>query len=260
MDDLAVNGMTPDASVIALLSAIALVAGTVDGIAGGGGLLTLPALLAAGLDPHAALATNKGQSAFGSTASLIRFARSPLLDRRRAVPGAIAGGLAAAAGTLTVLQVPNGPLRAAVLIALAIAAVLVAIRRDLPDAAPIARPLWLAVLVAAAIGFYDGFFGPGTGTFLIVAYAWLWRDGLAAASANAKAVNWASNVGALAVFAALGAVDWRLALPMGVCQAAGGWIGAHLVVRRGVGLVRWVAIAACLAMVARLAWQLAVGA
>ncbi len=249
--------METDPLVLLMLAGVALVAGTVDGIAGGGGLITLPALLAAGLDPHAALATNKGQSSFGSAASLMRFARSPLLDRRRAIPGAITGGVAAAAGTMTVLMVPSGPLRAAVLIALAVAAVLVAIRRDLPDAAPIARPTWLAVLVAGAIGFYDGFFGPGTGTFLIVVYAWVWRDGLAAASANAKAVNFASNIGALAVFAALGAVDWRIALCMAAGQAAGGWLGAHLVVRRGVALVRWVAVVACLAMVARLAWQMA---
>jgi hypothetical protein len=110
--------------------------------------------------------------------------------------------------------------------------------------------------VALVIGAYDGFFGPGTGTFLIVASVALLGDGLAEASAGAKVVNFASNLAAVALFAWRGVVLWQVALPMAAGQLAGGWIGAHLAIRRGDGLVRRVAVAVSLALAAKLAWDL----
>lgn len=138
--------------------------------------------------------------------------------------------------------------------ALLVAAAVVLTVRRAPrrrDHAP-ARPFLLAVLVAGVIGAYDGFFCPGTGTFLIMAYAGLFGDALDAASANAKVVNFASNLASALVFGASGLVDWSIALPMAGAQAAGGWLGAHVTVRRGQGLVRWVVIAVSLALVASL--------
>jgi hypothetical protein len=114
----------------------------------------------------------------------------------------------------------------------------------------------VAGAVALAIGAYDGFFGPGTGTFLIVAFSGLLGDGLARASASAKVVNFASNLAALALFAARGAVVWRIALPMAAAQLAGGWLGAHLAVRGGDTLVRRVVVAVALALAGKLAWDL----
>jgi uncharacterized membrane protein YfcA len=246
---------------ILALSAVALVAGTVDAIAGGGGLLTVPALLWAGLPPHLALATNKGQSTFGSLAALVRFARGGLVDGRRAAVTFPLGAAGSLAGAALVLAVPPAALRPVVIALLAFAAVFVGLRRGKPAASAAraaSRPAALAVAgaAAAAIGAYDGFFGPGTGTFLIVAFSGLLGDPLARASASAKVVNFASNLAALLLFAARGAVVWPLALPMAAAQLAGGWIGAHLAVRRGDALVRGVVVAVTLALAAKLAWDL----
>jgi len=245
---------------ILVLSAVALVAGTVDAIGGGGGLLTVPALLWAGLPPHAALGTNKGQSVFGSFAALARFARAGLVDPARAkvtFPLGLAGSLAGAA---LVLAVPASALRPAVIALLALAALFVGLRRAPParlEDAPARRgALAIAGAIALAVGAYDGFFGPGTGTFLIVGFVALLGDGLAHASAGAKVVNFASNLAAVALFAAKGTVVWRLALPMAACQLAGGWLGAHLAIKRGDALVRRVVVAVAVAAAAKLAWDM----
>jgi hypothetical protein len=110
--------------------------------------------------------------------------------------------------------------------------------------------------VALAIGAYDGFFGPGTGTFLIVASVAFLGDGLTEASAGAKVVNFASNLAAVILFAARGVVLWKVALPMAAGQLCGGWIGAHLAVRRGDALVRRVAVLVSLVLAAKVAWDL----
>jgi uncharacterized membrane protein YfcA len=253
----------PDLGQIAVLALVALAAGTVDAIAGGGGLLTVPALLAAGLPPHLALATNKGQSVFGSFAALVRFARAGLVDGARARITFPAGLVGAVSGAALVLVVPPARLRPIVLALLAGAALFVGLRR--PRAAPAAGAAprrgagAIAAAVAVAIGAYDGFFGPGTGTFLIVAFVGLLGDGLARASASAKVVNFASNLAAVSLFAARGIVVWRVALPMAAAQLAAGWIGAHLAVRRGDALVRRVVVAVTLALAAKLAWDMRAG-
>jgi uncharacterized membrane protein YfcA len=152
----------PSPASVAALTLVALVAGTVDAIAGGGGLLTVPALLAAGLPPHLALGTNKGQSTFGTFAALVRFARAGLVDGRRArltLPLGVAGSLAGAA---LVLATPPAALRVLVVALLAFAALFVGLRRGPParveDApAPPHAPL-VAAAIALAIGAYDGFF------------------------------------------------------------------------------------------------------
>lgn len=251
----------PDLLTAALLAGVALVAGAVDAVAGGGGLLTLPALLWAGLPPHLALGTNKGQSVFGSGTALLRYRRAGLVDLAQArwtFPLALAGS---AAGAALVLRVSPERLRPLVLALLAAAAVFVALRRPgSPASAPRApragraRHL-LAGGLALLIGAYDGFFGPGTGTFLIVAFVALLGDRLARASAEAKVVNFASNLAALALFAWRGTVVWHLALPMAAGQLAGGWLGAHLAVRRGDALVRTAVVVIALALAARLGWQ-----
>jgi uncharacterized membrane protein YfcA len=150
-------------------------------------------------------------------------------------------------------------LRPVVIALLAAAAVLVGTRRaPAARAGPAARrgSLPVAGAIALAIGAYDGFFGPGTGTFLIVAFATLLGDGLARASAEAKVVNFASNVAALALFAARGVVIWKIALPMAAGQLLGGFVGAHLAIRRGDALVRRAVVLVALALAAKLAWDM----
>ncbi len=243
--------------LVAGLAAVGAAAGFVDAIAGGGGLLTLPAILLTGMPPHLALGTNKAQSVFGTAAALLRFAHSPLLDRRRAAIGVGPALAGSAAGVLVVRAVSPAALAPLVMALLAAVAVFFLVRRPAAPAgaAPRPRSAALAALVAGALAFYDGFFGPGTGTFLIALYTLLWHDPLDAASANAKVVNFCSNLAAAVSFAAAGLTVWSVALPMAAGQLAGSWAGAHLTIRRGQGLVRGTVIVVSLALVVRLAWS-----
>lgn len=250
---------------IALLCVAALAAGFVDAIAGGGGILTMPALLGAGLPPHVAVGTNKGQSVFGAAIALWRFHRSGLVDRVRAPYTFSAGFAGAVAGALLVLALKPEVLRPLILGLLVVVALYLALRRTpvSASATPLdrVRPLRpiVAVAVAFSIGAYDGFFGPGTGTFLIVAFAVLAGDGLAAASGNAKVVNFASNLASVAIFASRGVVLWEVALPMAAAQAAGAWIGAHSAIRGGDVLVRRVVLLVVLGLCLKLGVDLVRG-
>ncbi len=244
--------MTP--GVIALLAFAAFVAGAVDAVAGGGGLITLPALIAAGLPAHLALGTNKGQSVFGVLASFLRFRRAGMIDPTRARVAFPAGFTGSLLGASLVLLVSPAALKPVVLGLLVAVAAFLAFRRPGPPR-PRARPLppaATAAAVALVLGCYDGFFGPGTGTFLIVAFVALLGDGLAQASAAAKVVNLASNAAAFGLFAWRGTILWHVALPMAVAQACGSWVGAHLAVKRGDSFVRKVVLAVVLALVVKL--------
>lgn len=242
-------------ATLLLLVAAAFTAGFVDAIAGGGGLLTLPALLAAGLPPHLALGTNKGQAVWGSGAALVSYARRGLVDRAT-LPGRFAAGFVGSLGGAgLVLLVAPAVLRPLVLGLLVVVGVILAARPPLaPREAP-PRPPALALALALGVGAYDGFFGPGTGTFLIVGQVWLLGYGLVRASAEAKVVNFASNLAALSVFAAKGTVDWRIALPMAGAQLLGGIAGSHAAVKGGDRLVRWAVVAVVAALVVKLGWD-----
>ncbi len=246
-------------STILLLAMAALVAGTVDAIGGGGGLISLPALLAAGLPAPLALGTNKGQSVFGSGAALLRFTRAKLVDGRVARVSFPLGFLGSIAGAALVLLIPPGALRPVVLALLVAVAVTLAFRSapsTPPSGSRRSRALWVAALIAFAIGAYDGFFGPGTGTFLIYAFVIFFDARLQEASADAKVVNFASNLAAVALFSWRGAVIWPVALPMAAGQACGGFIGAHVAVRGGDRVVRVVVLVVVAALVAKLAFDL----
>ncbi len=245
-------------STIALLSLAAFVAGAVDAIGGGGGLVTVPALLAAGLPPATALATNKGQSVFGSGAALVRYARAGLVDGRVARVTFPAGLLGSLGGAALVLLIPPETLRPVVLALLLAVAALLAFRPAAPAPRPSRPPrrLRVAAAVALGLGAYDGFFGPGTGTFLIFAFVWFFDAGFREASADAKVANFASNLAALALFAARGATLWTVALPMAAANFLGGWLGAHLAVRGGDRVVRLVVLLVVAALVVRLGLDL----
>lgn len=242
---------------LALLVFAGFCAGVVDAIGGGGGLFTLPALLATGLGPHAALATNKGQSCLGAAASLATFLSRGGLDRER-VPAGLASGFAGAlAGALLALAVSAEKLRPLVLILLGFAAVLLLFKRRLSHVTPHAR-FSRARLTALglSIGAYDGFFGPGTGTLLIAAFSHFFGDSATRASGNAKIVNFGSNLAALVVFQVHGSIAWELALPMGLANVLGANLGVRLALRHGDRLVRTVALAALVSVGAKLAYDL----
>jgi hypothetical protein len=238
------------------LAGVALLAGIVDAIAGGGGLLTVPALMLAGLPTHLALGTNKAQSICGTVVALGRFARAGRISGARARWMGPLGFLGALGGTFLVLHVEPAVLTPAVMVLLAAAGVVMALVKPRErDEAGSVRVL-PAALLALLIGAYDGFFGPGTGTFLIVAFTSLLGLTLPSASAEAKVVNFASNLAALLVFAGKGGVAWSVALPMAAGQVAGGWVGAHLTLKRGAGLVRGVLLMVVAALLVKLGWTL----
>ncbi|MCY1016740.1 TSUP family transporter [Pyxidicoccus sp. MSG2] len=249
---------------IILLCLAAMTAGLVDAIAGGGGLITLPALLAAGLPPHVALGTNKGQSVFGTFAALVRFSRAGLVDGKLArvtFPFGLAGALAGAA---LVLLVKPEVLKPLVLVLLIAVAVFLTFRKaprpgDAPEPGPRPRAQAIGALIALGLGTYDGFFGPGTGTFLIVAFSTLLGHGLARASADAKVVNFASNLASMTMFALKGVVLWKVALPMAAAQFSGAYVGAHLAVKGGDKLVRRVVLGVVLALVLKLGRDVVMG-
>lgn len=247
---------------VVVLALVSLVAGTVDAIAGGGGLLTLPALLAFGVPPQLALGTNKGQSVFGSGTSLLRYWRLGVLDVRRAWWALPLGLVGSACGAALLLALDPAVLRPMVLALLIAAAVVVALRPKVPSRegqAPPKLPPWRWVAAAAAsfaIGVYDGFFGPGTGTFLIVVFALLLQDSLVRASASAKIVNFAANLAAVSLFAWRGTVIWAVALPMAVGQLAGGYLGAHLTVKGGEKVVGRAVLLVVAALVLKLSRDL----
>jgi uncharacterized membrane protein YfcA len=239
-----------------ILVIAAFAAGLVDAIAGGGGLVTLPALLAVGLPVPVALATNKGQASFGAVSSFLSFWTRDKIARSRAPLAFACGFVGSLAGARVVLFIEPEPLKPVVLVLLLMAAGIVAYPRKLEARPP--RPWAMAALgpVAFALGFYDGFFGPGVGSMLIVAFSLLFGDSLTNASGNAKVVNLASNVAALILFAVKGAVLWRIALPMAAANALGAFAGARLAIKKGDNLVRVVVLGVVTVLVLKMGYDL----
>jgi uncharacterized membrane protein YfcA len=249
----------PSALVLVLLILAAFVAGFVDAIAGGGGLITLPALLGAGLPAHLALGTNKGQAIFGSSTAAFAYGRRGALDLQRArvtFPFALVGSCMGAAA---VHLLAPATLRPVVLVLLPCAAATLLVRKPDRTGTPgpsRTRALVYSALLALVIGAYDGFFGPGCGTFLIIGFVVLLHEPLVAATADAKVANFGSNAAAVAVFAMHGHILWRVALPMAGAQLSGAWVGAHVAIRGGDRLVRAMVVLVVIGLCAKLAWDL----
>ncbi len=241
--------------VIGLLTLVATFAGTVDAMAGGGGLMTLPALLAAGLPPHVALGTNKGQSVWGSGVALITFWRAGHVDRRQAWFTFPVGFVGSLLGAQLVLWISKDALRPVVIAMLIGASVVLFIRRP-AEAVEVRSRAWIAIGLAFVIGCYDGFFGPGTGTFLAVGFVALCGRTLLHATADAKVVNFAANLAAATAFAYEGTVLWEIALPMAAGQLVGARIGARLALKGGARLIRIAVLVVSGALVLKLAFDL----
>lgn len=246
----------PSLTVVALLALAAFGAGLVDAIAGGGGLVTVPALLAAGLPVPVALATNKGQASFGAVSSFASFWFRGRIDRARFPVGFLCGFLGSLAGARVLLMIRPEPLKPVVIVLLLLAAAIVAWPRKPTHGEPHAWAMKALVPIGFGLGFYDGFFGPGVGSMLIVAFVLVFGDTLTAASGNAKVVNLASNLAALLLFTSKGAVLWRIALPMAAANAAGAFVGARLAVKRGDRFVRVVVLCVVGALVTKLTLDL----
>jgi hypothetical protein len=233
-----------------LMFTLALAAGLIDAIAGGGGLITVPALLWAGLPPVGALATNKAQAVWGSFAATAHFVRQGAIALRPVVFTVVCTFVGAALGALSVQHLSTELLEQLVpilLIGFALYFLVSPRVSDLDSHQRIRVPAY-ALTVGFGVGFYDGFFGPGTGTFFAMGYVALLGFGMRRATAHAKLLNFTSNLAALLCFLAGGHVVWALALVMAVGQLIGGWLGAHLVLRHGARLVRPVLVIASIAV------------
>ena len=216
-------------------------AGFVDSIAGGGGLISTPAMLVCGLPPHIALGTGKFASTLGSLTSLWTFARNHLVLMRIAPAGfasAFLGGMAGAGLAMLI----DSALLGRILIFLLPAGILASLlsgKTGMEEGPLPERGLWPTVLIMGFfIGMYDGFFGPGTGSFFIIGLHIFLRLGLVRASATAKVFNLASNAGGLAAFASGGVVLYSVALPCAVASILGNQLGTRLAIKVGGKAVR----------------------
>jgi uncharacterized membrane protein YfcA len=231
-----------------------LAAGFVDSIAGGGGLLSLPSLLLAGLDPVSALATNKLQGSFGTAAATHTFWRKGLLKPQDHMAEIVIVFVGGALGVASVAYAPVKFLQAALPVLLIAIAVYFALSPKLRNEQGKAR-FGLGIFsfaLAPLIGFYDGIFGPGTGSFFMLALVSLFGFGIVQATARTKLLNFTSNFAALIMFALGGKVVWVIGLTMGVAQLLGGWIGAHVAIANGAKVIRPLLVLMCIAMAVKL--------
>ena len=239
--------------LIALLMTAAFIAGMIDAVAGGGGLITIPALLAAGVPPVAALATNKLQSTLGTGGAVIAFARKGHIDFRRFAWPTAAAFVGSSLGAFILTRVDPGFLSALLpllLVAMAIYYLVAPRMTDVDRHSRAGAPLLVGV--ALAIGCYDGFFGPGTGSFFTTALVAMFGLGLIRAVAHTKLLNFASNLAGLSVLMAGGHVLWALGLAMGAASVVGGQAGAYMAMRFGAGAARPLLIIMSLALTAKL--------
>lgn len=216
-------------------------AGLIDSIAGGGGLISLPAFLLAGLPPHMAIGTNKLSSSIGTTLSTIRLSKH--LNLPLAAVSVVCSLLGASLGSRLTLLVREEIIEYLLIPVLLVVAFYVFRKKNLDTTPEMRAPsrsvsFLLAAAISFAIGCYDGFYGPGTGTFLILAFTGLLKLNIRTASANAKAVNLASNIGSVIVFLTNGKVFLALGLIAALFSLAGNYIGSGLVVKNGAKIVR----------------------
>ncbi len=244
----------PGATVF--LAACVFFAGVVDALAGGGGLITLPAYLAVGLDPALILGTNKLTSCLGTVISTARYHRALKFSIKDFMPVIISSMIGAWLGARAAILVDPSWIRPMLLAALPVVSYLVWSKKDFgssDDSGSLtqAQRQRRGVLIAAPIGAYDGFFGPGTGTFFAIAFARWGKHDLLGATARAKILNLVSNLGALSAFIWAGRLDWKVGLSMSLLSIAGHWVGSHLGVRRGAALIRPVVALVCAGLFAK---------
>ena len=231
-------------------------AGFVDSIAGGGGLIALPVLLAFGVPAHQALATNKLQSSFGSFTAATNYARRGLMRPKTLLAGVFHTFIGAVAGAASVRFFSAGFLETLIIFMLAAILIynLLTPRLGLEPGPARMAPQLFYLLAGLTLGFYDGFFGPGAGSFWTMALVFLAGLNLKTATAQTKLFNFTSNIVSLAVFASFGLVLWGAGLTMGVGQVAGAWAGSTLASKREARFIRYFFLAVTAATIAKLLW------
>jgi uncharacterized membrane protein YfcA len=239
------------------VSLASLLAGFIDSIVGGGGLVLVPALFSTFPTAHPAtlFGTNKGASVWGTAFATVQYSRRVELPWRVLLPAALVCGVASLGGAWLVTLVSPAYFRKALPFILALVLIYTVVKKELGHTHAPRFTGWKEVLIACAIGgtigFYDGFFGPGTGSFFVFLLVRVLGYDFLHASAGAKLLNLASNLTAIGLFAWKGHIWWHLVLGMALANVLGSWAGTHLALKHGTIFVRWVFIAVVLALIAK---------
>jgi uncharacterized membrane protein YfcA len=226
--------------ILLFLVVIGLFAGMVDAIAGGGGLITLPVLLSMGLPPSIALGTNKFQGVAGTLVATLKYYRHGYISLKKVYPSILAGLIGSILGVITIEAMNSDSLRKMIPIILVIILIysICSPRMGQADHPPKINELLFYLVFGFLLGFYDGFFGPGTGSFWVFVLTFLLGLNLIKATAYTKVFNLNSSLVATVCFAMTGNIDYRVALCMGSGQLIGGRFGAHLAITKGARLIR----------------------
>lgn len=248
--------------VLLALGLAAFFAGFVDAIVGGGGLIQIPALFAAfpATQPATLFGTNKIASIVGTSSAAVQYARRVAIPWRVALPGALAALMGAWYGARAVAHLPAELLRPVILLLLVLVAIYTFVRKDFGAHAQEAghgrRDIVIAFAIGGAVGFYDGFFGPGTGSFLIFLFVRCIGMDFLRASVTAKIVNVATNFAAIGFFALNVEILWKLGVVMAVCNLLGAVTGSRLALRHGAGFVRRMFLGVVVVLIVKLAFDL----
>lgn len=242
------------------LFVLVFLAGFVDSIAGGGGLIQIPALIF--FAPQAPLAmilgTNKVSSVFGTAFAMVQYARKTAVNWKAVLPGAISAFVFSFIGAKVVTLISNDFLKPLVLVLLVIMAIYTFMNKDFGSVARHrlgqGRQMAYGLLLGGAIGLYDGFFGPGTGSFLMFMFISIYGYDFLHASAAAKIINVSTNIAAIVFFGIAGCVYWKLGLVMAVFNVAGSYAGSKMAIDKGNKFIRVVFLLVLAAIIARLAY------
>lgn len=245
-----------------LLCLFAFTAGFVDAVAGGGGLIQLPAMfiLQTQLSLVQTLATNKTASFSGTSVAVIRYIRRVDIDWKHLSPIIISALVASFAGALLVSFIHKEQFMPFIITALVLVLAYTILKRELGlhhNVKPLSQTKYLvyAIATGGVLGLYEGLIGPGTGSFLLFAFITLFGYDFLHASANAKIINVAANIGALLFFIAKGFVVWSIAIPVALCNMAGNYAGAHVAIKKGSGFIRLFFILVSVALIIKLGYD-----
>lgn len=244
-----------------IICPLIFLAGFIDSIAGGGGLISLPSYLFIGLPSHAALGTNKFSSSVGTLIATLRYVKNRQVHYKSAIAAAIAALAGSYSGALLAMAFDEKFLRVFLVFMLPVIVVFVLTRKSFGEESTISemsnkKVILLSSATGLVIGAYDGFFGPGTGTFLILAFTGVIGLDLATASGNTKIVNLSSNIAALVAFIAGGSVVFAVGIPAAVCGMLGNWLGSGLAIKNGAKVIRPVFVGVIALLFGKVLWDL----
>lgn len=234
-------------------------AAAVDSIAGGGGIISLPAIIAVGVPPHLALGTNKFASTCASLTSTLKFAKSKKITFglvKYQIPCTIIGS---ALGVQTVLNVDEKFLNVMIVVLIFTVAIYTSFKKDFGQVDRLQvitnRKIVFGMVFAFALGFYDGFFGPGTGSFLIFLFISIFGFDFTVAAGNGKILNFVSNIVSLILFALGGKIVYLAGIPMALSMILGAWVGTHIAITNGAKVIKPIFVTIALLLVVKLVWS-----